>query len=269
MVNLNPFNLPAPSINDESFYGANLVDYWNNLPKPPAPPPQPPMPELYGDIWRFDELAPPSLNITHADLVDTDDFIYGHSIKLGSQRRNVLTSKWPGVYFQPYEFAVKKTGELKISKELLARLDKLRADFGKPIIINSGFRTKKSNENASGTKDSAHTYGLAADIKLFGYSDSELKDLADLAIQAGFRGLGTYSDSYCLHLDVRKRKGKEGFRINYHGTVKGGPPTTPRRSWMLDALLKDGWMPYKSGSYGNHSYEKPVNRHLDQKITPN
>lgn len=43
-------------------------------------------------------------------------------------------------------------------------LDPLRGVYGKPIIVNSGFRSLKLNEMLKGSKTSQHMEGKAADI---------------------------------------------------------------------------------------------------------
>ena len=57
-------------------------------------------------------------------------------------------------------------------------LDPLRKLYGKPIRINSGYRSKALNEVIGGAKNSQHMYGLAADIT--GGSKKENKILFDL-----------------------------------------------------------------------------------------
>lgn len=44
-------------------------------------------------------------------------------------------------------------------------LNLLRAQFGKPIIVNSAFRTPQVNEQIGGAKCSYHMQGRAADIR--------------------------------------------------------------------------------------------------------
>lgn len=48
--------------------------------------------------------------------------------------------------------------------DLAKTLDYLRGYFGKPIIVNSGYRSKEVNEKVGGVKTSHHTMGLAADV---------------------------------------------------------------------------------------------------------
>ncbi len=43
-------------------------------------------------------------------------------------------------------------------------LDRVREEYGHPIRVNSGFRSKAVNEKVGGAKNSAHMEGLAADI---------------------------------------------------------------------------------------------------------
>lgn len=57
-------------------------------------------------------------------------------------------------------------------------LDPLREALGKPITINSGFRSKALNSKIKGSKTSQHCSGQAADIKIG--SPEENKKLFDL-----------------------------------------------------------------------------------------
>lgn len=43
-------------------------------------------------------------------------------------------------------------------------LDPLRENYGKPIIVNSGYRCDTLNKAVGGSNTSQHKYGLAADI---------------------------------------------------------------------------------------------------------
>lgn len=43
-------------------------------------------------------------------------------------------------------------------------LDPVRKIWGKPLTVNSGFRSRKLNEAIGGAKTSQHMYGMAADI---------------------------------------------------------------------------------------------------------
>lgn len=49
---------------------------------------------------------------------------------------------------------------------LIERLEAVRAAYAHPIAVTSGVRCRKHNLVAGGVEDSAHLYGLAADLAL-------------------------------------------------------------------------------------------------------
>ncbi len=51
-----------------------------------------------------------------------------------------------------------------VASRLLVALNRIEADFGKPLTITSGFRCVKHNEEVHGAPHSAHLSGEAADI---------------------------------------------------------------------------------------------------------
>ena len=55
--------------------------------------------------------------------------------------------------------------QLENLQRLAAFLQSVRNIYGKPIIVNSAFRSKAVNEKAGGVKSSYHLKGLAADIR--------------------------------------------------------------------------------------------------------
>ena len=65
-------------------------------------------------------------------------------------------------------------------KELIDNvLDPLREAYGKPIIVNSGYRCTELNKAVGGVSTSEHVKGMAADIT--GGSKEENKKLFELA----------------------------------------------------------------------------------------
>lgn len=81
--------------------------------------------------------------------------------------------------------------------DLAKTLDYLRGYFGKPIIVNSGYRSKEVNEAVGGVKTSHHTMGLAADITS---KDFEGLKKAILANKNKFDQIGIY-DNY-IHISI-------------------------------------------------------------------
>ena len=58
--------------------------------------------------------------------------------------------------------------------QLCAFLESLRSALKSPIIVNSGFRTRAINAGVGGVHDSDHCKGLAADIRVNGYTPIQL-----------------------------------------------------------------------------------------------
>ena len=48
---------------------------------------------------------------------------------------------------------------------IMGKLDEIREGYGKPIIINSGYRSPELNKAVGGVVQSYHQKGLAVDIK--------------------------------------------------------------------------------------------------------
>ena len=60
---------------------------------------------------------------------------------------------------------------------IIERLDKIREEWGGPIIVTSGYRSQALNKAVGGSKTSAHCVGLAADIQP---TSGNIMDLAAL-----------------------------------------------------------------------------------------
>nr|DAW36836.1 MAG TPA: peptidase [Microviridae sp.] len=80
-----------------------------------------------------------------------------------------------GQHFKVKEFACKDGSQaVFIDSHLVSILDILRNQIGKPVIINSGYRTPTRNKAVGGAKYSYHIRGMAADIRVNGMSPKEL-----------------------------------------------------------------------------------------------
>lgn len=70
------------------------------------------------------------------------------------------------------------------------------------MIVTSGYRCEEHNKEVKGVENSAHTKGLAADIK---YDDSSHKFmLIDAFIKVGFKRIGIYETFIHVDLDTTK-----------------------------------------------------------------
>lgn len=67
---------------------------------------------------------------------------------------------------QPYENTPSTQQVINLCFGVHNILEPLRNLLEKPIIINSGFRSKKVNEAVGGVSNSQHLQGLAADIRV-------------------------------------------------------------------------------------------------------
>jgi len=100
--------------------------------------------------------------------------------------------------FPRKEFECPCCGKVRASGWLIHQLNKVRDSHGKPMIINSGYRCEKHNKKIGGSSNSAHTRGLAVDIKC----DNSLDrfSLTKLFFSVGFKRICVYSG--WIHVDV-------------------------------------------------------------------
>ena len=109
-----------------------------------------------------------------------------------------------GQHFKVKEFACKDGSPVVFIDDYLCNiLDILRNKLGKPVIINSGYRTPEWNKKCNGAKYSYHMRGMAADIRVNGISAKEIANKLDEIIPDKC-GIIVYSN--WVHLDVRTEK---------------------------------------------------------------
>lgn len=93
--------------------------------------------------------------------------------------------------------------------KLANNLQVLRDYFGKPILLNSGYRTKAYNKKVGGEKDSYHLLAMASDIRIDGVSPKEVKKTIEKLIKEGKMeqgGIGLYATF--VHYDIRGYKAR-------------------------------------------------------------
>jgi uncharacterized protein YcbK (DUF882 family) len=86
--------------------------------------------------------------------------------------------------------------------QLANRLQVIRDLLGKPIIINSGYRTPEHNAAVGGSKNSFHMKGMAADIVVPGMPASEVQRF----LKNWSGGLGSYT--HFTHVDIRPNRAR-------------------------------------------------------------
>jgi zinc D-Ala-D-Ala carboxypeptidase len=111
---------------------------------------------------------------------------------------DTFAGPWRWANFTPRELASKDNGSLVFSTVTLDRLQKLRHQFGRPLIVTSGYRTPEHNAKVSTTgRTGPHTTGRAVDVKCL---DSQTRFMiVSLALSLGFTGVGIAPTF--IHLD--------------------------------------------------------------------
>lgn len=119
--------------------------------------------------------------------------------------------------FRTYEFACKDgSDKILVDSNLVRVLQKIRDHFGKPVSINSAFRTKEYNKKVGGASDSYHTKGQAADITVTGVSNREVAKYASTFLNGV--GLYDYTGGF-VHVDTRQNRylwEQNARNVKYH-----------------------------------------------------
>ena len=107
------------------------------------------------------------------------------------------------------EFACKDGSQaVFVDNYLVSILDILRNRVGKPVIINSGYRTPTRNKAVGGAKYSYHIRGMAADIRVNGMSAKEIANELNAIVPPDECGIIVYKN--WVHIDTRTKKYRKG-----------------------------------------------------------
>jgi len=96
------------------------------------------------------------------------------------------------------------TAQFECIKEVANQLQVIRDHIGRPITVNSGYRSPKHNKAIGGASNSFHMKGMAADIRVDGMSPKELAAIVTALIIEGKitpGGVGLYNTF--VHYDIR------------------------------------------------------------------
>ena len=109
-------------------------------------------------------------------------------------------------HFKVKEFACKDGSDpIFIDENLIDLLEKVREHFGKPVHVNSGYRTVSYNVKIGGACYSQHCYGRACDIYIDGITPKEIAEYVETLIP-DTGGIGIYKTF--IHIDTRKTKSR-------------------------------------------------------------
>lgn len=97
--------------------------------------------------------------------------------------------------FKLWEFQSRDGNDtVMVHPALIVGVQAIRDLLGKPIQVNSGYRTVEHNDKIGGSKNSYHLYGMAADLS--GHDPKEIEKIA--------RDLGMVARPYknFCHVDI-------------------------------------------------------------------
>ncbi len=110
-------------------------------------------------------------------------------------------------------------------KLLAAKLEEVRTVLGKPILINSGYRSPKVNKAIGGKPTSSHQYGQAVDLRCpdFGTPEAVCRAIAASPIKYDqlILEFATPAGGGWVHLGIGRGMRQQVLTINKHGTHAG------------------------------------------------
>ncbi len=149
--------------------------------------------------------------------------------------KNVPERTWHWPNFSPAEIACRGTGKLLVNEDALNRLQELRVTLGKPLIVNSAYRSPEHNTKVGGAKASKHLEGTAFDISMANHDPASF---IAAARKAGFKGIGTYPRSNFIHIDTGPaRSWGEPFPARASSFA---PDQAPAREHLADSRTLKG-----------------------------
>lgn len=107
-------------------------------------------------------------------------------------------ARWPN--FSPEEIACNGDGKVMLNFRALDMLQKLRTKIGRPLILNSAYRSPAYNKKIGGATNSMHMRGIAFDVRMDNHNPETFERAA---VELGFRGIGHYPGSNFMHIDGR------------------------------------------------------------------
>ena len=104
--------------------------------------------------------------------------------------------------FKVKEFACKDGSDvIIIHEDFVQKLQQIRNHFGRPLNINSAYRTRSHNKKEGGSSNSYHIKGRAFDLAIKGITPN---DMAKYAQSIGINGIIRYS--WGIHVDSRSKR---------------------------------------------------------------
>lgn len=138
--------------------------------------------------------------------------VLGASVVIYKIRKRMdinLTKNFKLSEFESKDGADTPPDVIKNLRQLAKNLEVIRSNVGKPIKVNSGYRSPEHNKSVRGEDNSQHLKGKAADITVSGYTPTQLAAVIFMLIEKGQisqGGVGIYPTF--IHYDIRGKKAR-------------------------------------------------------------
>jgi hypothetical protein len=150
--------------------------------------------------------------------------------------RDVSAASWRWPNFSPAEIACCGTGKLLLNEAALDRLQALRDQVGKPLIVRSAYRSPEHNRAVGDARASKHMEGIAFDIAMTNHDPAAFEAAARVI---GFRGFGLYPRSGFIHINLGPTR-QWGERFPKRASGFAGETTPVREVLAESRTLKGG-----------------------------
>lgn len=113
---------------------------------------------------------------------------------------NSAQTHWPWNNFPRSEMQCSHTGRCEMLPSFMDRLQSLRDEFNKPMVITSAYRDRLHPAEFGKDHLGTHAMGCAVDVRVRG---ADALRLVELAIKHGFTGIGVKQnrENRFIHLD--------------------------------------------------------------------
>lgn len=108
----------------------------------------------------------------------------------------------------------------RVLPEVWSKLEIFAQSLGRPIVLNSAYRSPAYNKKIGGAKKSMHMQRKACDVQWVGISLQGRINMIQKAIDAGFTGIGTYNNF--MHVDIggKRQWGSNGSWTGQYAQYK-------------------------------------------------
>ena len=108
----------------------------------------------------------------------------------------------------------------RVLPELWTKLENFAKALGRPITLNSAYRSPEYNVKIGGAKKSMHVQRKAADVQWGTSSVQGRVDMIQRAIDAGISGIGTYNGFMHVDIGAKRQWGPNGSRTGQFAQYK-------------------------------------------------